>query len=126
MGSWRVERLDQLPTALLATIMTKLDISSICSLAVICRAFNSCASHILSFLPNFHILVSFICPSFASFFGFSLLGERRNWILRKVKEKKFSIALSCLVFDLGFELQKKKKDVLIFIISQVLHKHTKI
>ncbi|TYG88632.1 hypothetical protein ES288_A12G037300v1 [Gossypium darwinii] len=56
MGSWRVERLDQLPTALLATIMTKLDISSICSLAVTCRAFNSCASHILSFLPNFHIL----------------------------------------------------------------------
>ncbi|KAB2051133.1 hypothetical protein ES319_A12G035600v1 [Gossypium barbadense] len=56
MGSWRVERLDQLPTALLATIMTKLDISSICSLAVTCRAFNSCASHILSFLPKFHIL----------------------------------------------------------------------
>ncbi|XVF67987.1 hypothetical protein PTKIN_Ptkin10aG0166100 [Pterospermum kingtungense] len=51
-----VESLDLLPTAILATIMIKLDISSICSLAVTCRAFKSCASHILSFLPNFHIL----------------------------------------------------------------------
>ncbi|XP_038995414.1 F-box/LRR-repeat protein 10-like [Hibiscus syriacus] len=56
MASGSVESLDQLPTALLATIMTKLDISSICSLAVTCRTFNSCAFHILSFLPNFHIL----------------------------------------------------------------------
>ncbi|EOX97552.1 hypothetical protein QUC31_015636 [Theobroma cacao] len=56
MASGSVESLDQLPTALLATIMTKLDISSISSLAVTCRNFNSCASHILSFLPNFHIL----------------------------------------------------------------------
>ncbi|XWS55132.1 hypothetical protein CRYUN_Cryun10bG0148600 [Craigia yunnanensis] len=56
MASGSVESLDQLPTALLATIMTKLDISSICSLAVTCRTFKSCASHILSFLPNFHIL----------------------------------------------------------------------
>ncbi|KAE8659442.1 F-box/RNI-like superfamily protein isoform 2 [Hibiscus syriacus] len=56
MASGSVESLDQLPAALLAIIMTKLDISSICSLAVTCRTFNSCAFHILSFLPNFHIL----------------------------------------------------------------------
>ncbi|XP_028768127.1 F-box/LRR-repeat protein 10 [Neltuma alba] len=48
--------LDQLPSALLATIFTKLDISSICSVASTCSAFKSCASHILSFLPNFHLL----------------------------------------------------------------------
>ncbi|OMO80030.1 hypothetical protein CCACVL1_13215 [Corchorus capsularis] len=56
MASWSVESLDQMPSALIATVMTKLDISSICSLAVTCRAFHSCASQILSFLPNFHIL----------------------------------------------------------------------
>ncbi|XP_022725257.1 F-box/LRR-repeat protein 10-like isoform X2 [Durio zibethinus] len=56
MASGSLESLDRLPTALLATIMTKLDVSSICSLAVTCRTFSSCASHILSFLPHFHIL----------------------------------------------------------------------
>ncbi|XWS67687.1 hypothetical protein CRYUN_Cryun04dG0027200 [Craigia yunnanensis] len=56
MATGSVESLDQLPMALLATIMTKLDISSFCLLAVTCRTSNLCASHILSFLPNFHIL----------------------------------------------------------------------
>ncbi|XP_073277777.1 F-box/LRR-repeat protein 10 isoform X1 [Primulina huaijiensis] len=48
--------LEQLPSALLATIMTKLDVPSIQSLASTCNTFRSCAAHILSFLPNFHLL----------------------------------------------------------------------
>ncbi|KAL0365712.1 UNVERIFIED_CONTAM: F-box/LRR-repeat protein 10 [Sesamum angustifolium] len=48
--------LDHLPTALIATIMTKLDVPSILSLASTCMTFRSCAAHILSFLPNFHLL----------------------------------------------------------------------
>ncbi|KAK6118680.1 hypothetical protein DH2020_047593 [Rehmannia glutinosa] len=47
--------LDHLPTALIATIMTKLDVPSILSLASTCKTFRSCAVHILSFLPNFHL-----------------------------------------------------------------------
>lgn len=50
--------LDLLPSALLATVMTKLDIASIRSLASTCKAFHSCASHMLCFIPNFHLLVS--------------------------------------------------------------------
>ncbi|XP_027185705.1 F-box/LRR-repeat protein 10 isoform X1 [Coffea eugenioides] len=45
-----------LPSALIATILAKLDVASICSAASTCRAFHSCASHILSFIPNFHLL----------------------------------------------------------------------
>lgn len=48
--------MEQLPSALLATIMTKLDVSSICSVASTCKTFNTCASQILSFLPNFNLL----------------------------------------------------------------------
>nr|KYP69212.1 F-box/LRR-repeat protein 10 [Cajanus cajan] len=48
--------LDGLPSALVATIMTKLDIASICSLASTSSALRSCARHILSFLPSFHLL----------------------------------------------------------------------
>ncbi|XP_073153481.1 F-box/LRR-repeat protein 10-like isoform X1 [Henckelia pumila] len=48
--------LEQLPFALLATIMTKLDVPSIQSLASTCNTFRSCAAHILSFLPCFHLL----------------------------------------------------------------------
>ncbi|MCL7025399.1 hypothetical protein MKW94_026383 [Papaver nudicaule] len=50
------QTLEYLPSALLASIMTKLDISSICSVASTCKTFNACASQILSFLPNFHLL----------------------------------------------------------------------
>ncbi|KAM1031356.1 hypothetical protein ACFX2C_035156 [Malus domestica] len=53
--------LDHLPSALLATIMTKLDVASVCSVASTCTAFKACASHILSFIPSFHILE--IAPS---------------------------------------------------------------
>ncbi|GAB2267808.1 hypothetical protein Dimus_002783 [Dionaea muscipula] len=48
--------LDQLPSALLATIMTNLDVASICSVASTCQTLRSCASHIRSFLPAFHLL----------------------------------------------------------------------
>ncbi|CBI37811.3 unnamed protein product, partial [Vitis vinifera] len=48
--------LEQLPAALLATIMTKLDVSSIRSLASTCTTIRSCASQIFHFLPNFHLL----------------------------------------------------------------------
>jgi hypothetical protein len=51
-------KLDQLPYALLATIMTKLDIASVCSLSATSSTFRSCAKQILSFLPNFHLIVS--------------------------------------------------------------------
>ncbi|CAK9169060.1 unnamed protein product [Ilex paraguariensis] len=51
-----LQSLDILPTALVATIMTNLDVPSICSLAATCKAFNLCGSQILSFLPNFHLL----------------------------------------------------------------------
>ncbi|EXB93814.1 F-box/LRR-repeat protein 10 [Morus notabilis] len=49
------EGLDLLPSALLATIFTKLDVPSICSCASTCKTFRSCASQILSFLPTFHL-----------------------------------------------------------------------
>ncbi|KAG8644105.1 hypothetical protein MANES_11G098300v8 [Manihot esculenta] len=49
------ESFDQLPAALLATIMTKLDVASICSVASTCKIFKACASHILTFIPNFHL-----------------------------------------------------------------------
>ncbi|KAK7343319.1 hypothetical protein VNO77_11974 [Canavalia gladiata] len=48
--------LDELPRAVLGTIMTKLDIASICSLASTSSTFRSCAHNILSFLPSFHLL----------------------------------------------------------------------
>ncbi|XP_050231662.1 F-box/LRR-repeat protein 10 [Mercurialis annua] len=49
------EGLDQLPAALIATVMTKLDMASICSVACTCKTFSLCASHILTFIPNFHL-----------------------------------------------------------------------
>ncbi|RDX65554.1 F-box/LRR-repeat protein 10, partial [Mucuna pruriens] len=48
--------LDGLPSALVATVMTKLDVASICSLASTSSVFRSCARHILSFLPSFQLL----------------------------------------------------------------------
>ncbi|XP_026396903.1 F-box/LRR-repeat protein 10-like [Papaver somniferum] len=50
------QTLEYLPSVLLASIMTKLDVSSICSVASTCKTFNACASQILSFLPNFHLI----------------------------------------------------------------------
>lgn len=48
--------LDQLPAALLCTIITKLDVASICSVAATCSTFRACATQILSFLTSFHLL----------------------------------------------------------------------
>lgn len=50
--------LDQLPAALLCTIITKLDVASISSVAATCSTFRACAAQILSFLTSFHLLVS--------------------------------------------------------------------
>ncbi|XP_010526880.1 PREDICTED: F-box/LRR-repeat protein 10 [Tarenaya hassleriana] len=47
--------LDLLPAALLETVMTKLDVASLCSLASTCRTLRSCVSRVLTFAPNFHI-----------------------------------------------------------------------
>ncbi|GAB4853114.1 hypothetical protein Ancab_017298 [Ancistrocladus abbreviatus] len=55
-GNGGVESLESLPSALLATIMIKLDPASICSVASTCRTLRACASQILSFVPNFHLL----------------------------------------------------------------------
>jgi hypothetical protein len=52
------DSLDQLPGTVLATIISKLDVASICSVASTCKTFNACASHILTFIPSFHLLVS--------------------------------------------------------------------
>lgn len=49
------ESLDLLPSAILATIFTKLDVPSICSCASTCKTFRACASQILSFLPTLHL-----------------------------------------------------------------------
>ncbi|XP_058190445.1 F-box/LRR-repeat protein 10 isoform X1 [Rhododendron vialii] len=51
-----IQSMEVLPTALLATIMTKLDVPSICSIASTSKSLNTCSSHILSFLPNFLLL----------------------------------------------------------------------
>lgn len=67
-------RLDSLPSALVGTIMTKLDIASICSLASTSSTFRSCSRQILSFLPTFHLLVRIISSSSFSLFLISHLG----------------------------------------------------
>ncbi|KAH9318647.1 hypothetical protein KI387_020416, partial [Taxus chinensis] len=48
--------LQQLPMAILQTILSKLDVRSICSAAISCKLLNACASNTLSFLHSFHLL----------------------------------------------------------------------
>ncbi|KAI3698861.1 hypothetical protein L2E82_42739 [Cichorium intybus] len=48
--------LDQLSSEVVATIMTKLDVASICAISLTCRSFRVCAQDIFKFLPNFHLL----------------------------------------------------------------------
>lgn len=55
-GNTGAKRLDHLPPELLATIMAKLDVASICSAASTCTVFRACASQLL--FPTFHLLVS--------------------------------------------------------------------
>ncbi|PKA60120.1 F-box/LRR-repeat protein 10 [Apostasia shenzhenica] len=45
-----------LPSTVMATILSKLDLRSLCSVAATCRSLRACASHTLSFLPAFHLL----------------------------------------------------------------------
>eukprot|EP01018_Ginkgo_biloba_P009002 Gb_39138 [translate_table: standard] len=48
--------LEQLPLTVLQTILSKLDVPSICSAAGSCKILNLCASQTLSFLHSFHLL----------------------------------------------------------------------
>ncbi|EHA8590769.1 putative F-box/LRR-repeat protein 10 [Cocos nucifera] len=45
-----------LPATVLATVLSRLDLRSLCSAAATCRSLRACASHTLSFLPSFHLL----------------------------------------------------------------------
>ncbi|KAK8944174.1 F-box/LRR-repeat protein 10 [Platanthera zijinensis] len=46
----------RLPSTVMATILSKLDLRSLCAVAASCRSFRSCAAHTLSFIPSFHLL----------------------------------------------------------------------
>lgn len=46
----------RLPFAVIATILSKLDLRSLCAASASCRYFRSCAIHTLSFIPSFHLL----------------------------------------------------------------------
>ncbi|KAG8095889.1 hypothetical protein GUJ93_ZPchr0013g36697 [Zizania palustris] len=45
-----------LPAAVVATILSHLDVRSLIAASAACRCFHSCASHALTFLPSFHLL----------------------------------------------------------------------
>ncbi|KAL6907409.1 hypothetical protein ACP4OV_002448 [Aristida adscensionis] len=45
-----------LPAAVVATILSRLDVRSLLLAAAACRALRSCAAHALAFLPSFHLL----------------------------------------------------------------------
>jgi hypothetical protein len=47
-----------LPSAVLATILSRLDVRSLLLAASACRCLRSCAASALTFLPAFHLLVS--------------------------------------------------------------------
>ncbi|XP_038706071.1 F-box/LRR-repeat protein 10-like isoform X2 [Tripterygium wilfordii] len=53
-GKKTKRRLEQLPLEILESIMTWLDVASICSLACTCKTLESCASNVLTFLDKFH------------------------------------------------------------------------
>ena len=46
-----------LPAAVVATILSRLDVRSLLLAAAACRGLRACASHALAFLPSFHLLV---------------------------------------------------------------------
>lgn len=53
-----------LPAAVVATILSRLDVRSLLLAAAACRALRACASQALAFLPSFHLLVrTFSRPS---------------------------------------------------------------
>ncbi|KAL6648843.1 hypothetical protein ACP70R_013067 [Stipagrostis hirtigluma subsp. patula] len=45
-----------LPAAVVATILSRLDVRSLLLASAACRGLRSCASHALAFLPSFHLL----------------------------------------------------------------------
>ncbi|XP_078446238.1 F-box/RNI-like superfamily protein [Wolffia australiana] len=45
-----------LPAALMATVLLKLDVPSLCAIAATCRFLRDCAAQALFFLPSFHLL----------------------------------------------------------------------
>ncbi|OAY69069.1 F-box/LRR-repeat protein 10 [Ananas comosus] len=45
-----------LPSTVMATILSKLDVRSLVTAAAACRSLRACASHTLSFLPSVHLL----------------------------------------------------------------------
>ncbi|CAN6290760.1 unnamed protein product [Urochloa humidicola] len=45
-----------LPAAVVATILSRLDVRSLLLAAAACRGLRACASHALAFLPSFHLL----------------------------------------------------------------------
>jgi hypothetical protein len=78
-----------LPAAVVATILSRLDVRSLLLAAAACRGLRACASHALAFLPSFHLLVrsshalslSSLSPVFVpmrltrSSFPFAFLGD---------------------------------------------------
>ncbi|EPS59864.1 f-box family protein, partial [Genlisea aurea] len=93
--------LELLPAALIATVMTKLDVPSILSLASTCKAFRSCGEHILSFLPCFHI------PDFAPSMNYLRpLLSSSNPHLRSLKLDCTRLDDSCLDFVVHPSLQE--------------------
>ncbi|XP_076942176.1 F-box/LRR-repeat protein 10 [Bidens hawaiensis] len=48
--------LNRLPSEVLTTILTKLDVPSICAVTLTCTTFRVCAQDIFKFIPNFHLL----------------------------------------------------------------------
>ncbi|KAI0500901.1 hypothetical protein KFK09_019119 [Dendrobium nobile] len=47
---------ERLPSTVIATILSKLDLRSLCAASASCRYLRSCAIHALSFTPSFHLL----------------------------------------------------------------------
>ncbi|GJY11830.1 F-box/LRR-repeat protein 10 [Tanacetum coccineum] len=51
-----VTNINHLSSELIATIITKLDVSSICSISSTSKSFRLSAQHSLKFIPNFHLI----------------------------------------------------------------------
>ncbi|CAN1192559.1 F-box/LRR-repeat protein 10 [Linum perenne] len=49
-------KLNELPEAILSTIISKLDVASICSVACTCKPCSASASHLFTFMRNFYLL----------------------------------------------------------------------
>ncbi|CAA6673534.1 unnamed protein product [Spirodela intermedia] len=54
--SCRTTTITHLPAAVMGTVLLKLDVPSLCSVAATSRSLHDCAAQALSFLPAFHLL----------------------------------------------------------------------